>query len=87
MNDMKHSHSVPGICRGLPSVLNHAVTHRFQITNTTTPETLDTFFTELWRTEPKVHLLMDTTGCDISLGKALSIKHVLDKHRKNSKNT
>ena len=61
------------------------VTRRFQITNTTTPETLDTFFTELWRTEPKVHLLMDTTGCDISLGKALSLKQVLNKHRNNSK--
>ena len=56
-----------------------------QITNTTTPETLDKLFAELWKPKRKIHLIMDTTGCDISLKKALSLKSVLDKHREQSK--
>lgn len=56
-----------------------------QITNAMTPETLDKLFIELWKPKHKVHLVMDTTRCDISLRKALSLKNVLDKHREHSK--
>ena len=56
-----------------------------QITNRTNPDVLDELFAELWKPKNKFHLIIDTTGCDISLNKALSIKHVLDKHREQSK--
>lgn len=61
------------------------ITHKFTITPNTTADTLDVFFTNLWKTKPKVHLLIDTTQCDVSLSKALTLKNVLNKHRPNSR--
>lgn len=57
----------------------------FSVTNETTPNHLDSFFTHLWKRKEKVKLIIDTRECSkLSLGKVLSIKDVLDKHRKQS---
>ena len=57
----------------------------FVVTNTTTPAHLDSFFTQLWGKKEKVKLMIDASKCsNISLGKVLSLKGVLDKHRENS---
>lgn len=60
---------------------------RIGITNDTTPEDMDRYFTQIWRHEKKVILVFDTTQCSsISLRRALRMKSVLNKHRKNSRN-
>ena len=57
----------------------------FVVTNETTPIHLDSFFTQLWKKNNRVKLLIDASTCsNISLGKVLSIKGVLDKHRHDS---
>lgn len=61
------------------------ITKNFQITDRTTADTLDIYLTDLWKAKSKVHLLIDTTQCDISLRKVLSLKTVLNKHRCYSK--
>ena len=56
------------------------------ITDDTTPEDLDRYFTIIWRRNQKVNLIFDTTQCDnISLRRALGMKSVLNKHRSNSR--
>tara|TARA_Y100000389_G_scaffold203186_1_gene250813 strand:- start:8298 stop:8612 length:315 start_codon:yes stop_codon:yes gene_type:complete len=56
------------------------------LTNDTTPEQLDTFFTNTWRKKERVKLVIDATKCsNISLKRVVSIKGVLDKHRENSR--
>ena len=58
----------------------------FSVTNDTTPNHLDSFFTHLWKRHDKVKLVIDTRECSkISLGKILSIKDILDKHREHSR--
>ena len=59
---------------------------RIGITDETTPEDLDRYFTNIWRHRKKVVLLFDTTQCDnISLRRAMEMKSVLNKHRSNSR--
>ena len=58
----------------------------FVITNETSNRNLDVFFTQLWKKNDRVKLIIDATTCtNISLGKVLSMKSVLDKHRDNSR--
>lgn len=58
----------------------------FSVTNDTTPNHLDSFFTHLWKRDEKVKLMIDASRCsNISLGKVLSLKEVLDKHRHESR--
>lgn len=58
----------------------------FVVTNETSSRNLDVFFTQLWKKNDRVKLIIDATTCtNISLGKVLSIKSVLDKHRKDSR--
>lgn len=59
---------------------------RIGITDDTTPEDMDRYFTQMWRHDKKMVLVFDTTQCsNISLRRALRMKSVLNKHRKNSK--
>lgn len=61
------------------------VKRKFNITNKTTSEDMDLFFTNLWRSKLKTHLVIDTTHSDnITLKRALSLKHIVDKHRDDS---
>src|SRR6056300_106195 len=49
------------------------------ITDDTTPEDLDRYFTIIWRRNQKVNLIFDTTQCDnISLRRALGMKSLLN---------
>jgi hypothetical protein len=63
------------------------MTHvRIGITDDTTPEEMDRYFTQIWRHNRRVVLVFDTTQCDnISLRRALRMKSVLNKHRENSR--
>lgn len=59
---------------------------RIGITNDTTPEDMDRYFTQVWRHNQKVVLVFDTTQCsNISLRRAMRMKSVLNKHRESSK--
>ena len=59
---------------------------RIGITDDTTPEDIDRYFTQLWCHNRKHVLVFDTTQCsNVSLRKALRIKSVLNKHRENSR--
>ena len=61
-------------------------THKLKITDTTTPNDMDSFFYDVWSRNASVYILLDTTSCKkVSLTRILSIKNVLNKHRKNSK--
>jgi len=56
------------------------------ITDDTTPEDLDRYFTQIWKHQKKVVLVFDTTQCcNLSLRRALKMKSVLNKHRFNSR--
>ena len=56
------------------------------ITDKTTPEHLDLMFNSIWGMEEKVKLRINTTACRrVSLGRVLSMKKVLDRHRPNSR--
>jgi hypothetical protein len=56
------------------------------ITDSTTPDQLDTFFVRTWSLNQKVTLEIDATQCrHVSLRKVLSMKKVLDEHRPHSK--
>jgi len=58
----------------------------FSVTNDTTPNHLDSFFTQLWKRNERVKLLIDASQCsNISVRKVLSLKGVLDKHRHESR--
>lgn len=62
------------------------LTLRIGITDDTTPVDLDRYFSRIWCQDTKVVLVFDTTQCtNISLGRALKMKHVLNKHRRNSR--
>jgi hypothetical protein len=59
---------------------------RIGITDDTTTQELDRYFTNIWRHDKKVALIFDTTQCcNITLRRALQVKSVLDKHRSNSR--
>ena len=59
---------------------------RIGITDDTTPEEMDRYFTQIWHHNRRVVLVFDTTQCDnISLRRALRMKSVLNKHRENSR--
>src|SRR6056300_1313066 len=59
---------------------------RIGITDETTPEDLDGYFTQIWKHQKRVILVFDTTQCcHLSLRRALKIKSVLNKHRENSR--
>ena len=61
-------------------------THKFKITDTTTPNDMDSFFYDVWSRNKNVYILLDTRSCkNISLTRIISIKNVLNKHRNNSK--
>jgi len=60
--------------------------HKIRIRDTTTPNDLDSFFNHVWSYGRSAHIVMDTTQCKrVSLGRVLSMKGVLDKHRPNSR--
>ena len=59
---------------------------RIGITDDTTPEDMDRYFTQLWRHNRKFVLVFDTTQCsNMSLRRAMRMKSVLNKHRENSR--
>src|SRR6056300_1966299 len=59
---------------------------RIGITDDTTPQDLDRYFTNIWNHQKKIVLLFDTAQCsNISLRRAMQMKSVLNKHRSNSR--
>lgn len=59
---------------------------RIGITDDTTPEEMDRYFTRIWRHNRRIVLVFDTTQCsNVSLRRALRMKSVLNKHRENSR--
>ena len=59
---------------------------RIGITDDTTPQDLDRYFTNIWKHQKKIVLLFDTTQCsNISLRRVMQMKSVLNKHRSNSR--
>ena len=60
--------------------------YAIKIKDTTTPHDLDCMFTHAWSYNKPIRFVMDVTECkNISLGRVLSMKKVLDRHRPNSK--
>lgn len=60
--------------------------YALKISDTTTPYDLDCMFTHAWSYNKPVRFVIDVTECrNISLGRVLSMKKVLDRHRPNSK--
>lgn len=67
----------------LPNMNNAVVVQkRLNITNKTSVEDMDTYFTNLWKSNQKLHLIIDTTHSNnITLKRALTLKSIVDKHR------
>ena len=60
--------------------------YKIKIRDSTTPDMLDSFFEHAWTHGRPVKFMIDVTGCrNVSLGRILSMKGVLDKHRQNSR--
>jgi hypothetical protein len=60
--------------------------YKIKIRDSTTPEILDSLFEHAWTYQKPVKFVIDVTGCrNVSLGRILSMKGVLDKHRSNSR--
>lgn len=60
--------------------------YKIKIRDSTTPELLDSFFENAWTFRKPVKFVIDVTECkNISLGRILSMKGVLDKHRPSSR--
>ena len=60
--------------------------YKIKIRDSTTPEILDSFFEHAWTYQKPVKFMIDVTDCrNVSLGRILSVKGVLDKHRPNSR--
>ena len=56
------------------------------ITDETTPEDMDRYFTQIWQHKKKAILVFDTTQCsNVSFRRAMRMKSVLNKHRENSR--
>ena len=63
-----------------------AQTCTLTITDKTTPKHLDLFFKSVWTFNKPVRLELNTVYCNnLSLGRILSMKKVLDHHRPNSR--
>ena len=59
--------------------------YKIKIKDTTTPDMMDSFFEDAWTYRKPVKFVIDVTECKkVSLGRILSMKGVLDKHRQNS---
>mgnify|MGYP000296953651 FL=1 len=59
---------------------------RIGITDDTTPDDLDQYFTNIWKHNKKVRLVFDTTQCEnVSFRRMMGMKPVLNKHRPNSR--
>ena len=62
------------------------IQYNIRIKDTTTPQDLDSMFTHAWSYKKPIRFVMDVTECkNISLGRILSMKGVLDHHRPNSR--
>ena len=60
--------------------------YKIKIRDSTTPELLDTYFEDAWTYRKPVKFVIDVRECKrVSLGRVLSMKGVLDKHRPNSR--
>jgi len=60
--------------------------YKIKIKDSTTPEILDSLFEHAWTYRKPMTFMIDVTGCrNVSLGRILSMKGVLDKHRQNSR--
>lgn len=60
--------------------------YKIKIRDSTTPDMLDSFFEDAWTYQKPVKFMIDVTDCrNVSLGRILSMKGVLDKHRPNSR--
>ena len=60
--------------------------YKIKIRDSTTPEILDSLFEHAWTYQKPVKFMIDVTDCrNVSLGRILSMKGVLDKHRPNSR--
>jgi hypothetical protein len=60
--------------------------YNIKIRDTTTPQILDSMFTHAWSYKKPVHFMIDLTECKkVSIGRVLSMKEVLDRHRPNSR--
>ena len=60
--------------------------YKIKIKDTTSPDMLDSFFEDAWTYRRPVKFVMDVTECKkVSLGRILSMKGVLDRHRPNSR--
>lgn len=60
--------------------------YKIKIRDSTTPEILDSYFEDAWTYQKPVKFMIDVTDCrNVSLGRILSMKGVLDKHRPNSR--
>ena len=60
--------------------------YKIKIRDSTTPEILDSLFEHAWTYQKPVKFMIDVTDCrNVSLGRILSVKGVLDKHRPNSR--
>ena len=60
--------------------------YKIKVKDTTTPELLDSFFEHAWTYRKPVKFVIDVTECKkVSLGRILSMKGVLDKHRPNAR--
>lgn len=56
------------------------------ITDSTSPKNLDTFLNTVWNFNKPVRIELNTVYCNnVSLGRVLSMKKVLDRHRPNSR--
>ena len=63
-------------------LFNNMTIVTLKITKHTTPKDVDTFFTDTWNQRRRVRVVLDATECGrVSLGKILSLKDVLNKHR------
>lgn len=62
------------------------IQYNIRIKDTTTPQDLDSMFTHAWSYKKPIRFVMDVTECkNVSLGRILSMKGVLDHHRPNSR--
>src|SRR6056300_1969606 len=56
--------------------------YKIKIKDTTTPDILDSFFEDAWTYRRPIKFVIDVTDCKkVSLGRILSMKGDLDKHR------
>ncbi|AUT19162.1 hypothetical protein DSLPV1_191 [Dishui lake phycodnavirus 1] len=66
----------------------HIVPIRINVTDDTSPSDIDRYFTESWKRcgRNKINFVFDIRECrNISLGRLLGMRSVLNKHRANSR--